>query len=308
MTELEYVKSAVADEMGAKDIAQETPGKNVASLGAQLTNKREQLGWSVAEVASHLKLAPRQIDAIEKDNYAALPTMVVTRGFIRSYAKLLGLDSTPLLAMISPTAATPPVADATLSQLSAPFSESRYRLMEPNKVTYKWFVAGALLLLLLAVGIRLDVLSTLQDALQTSTDKTTVSSTPAGNSEPSVALPPPSSATAQLADSTTASVVPPATDVSVESGAGTDVTPISNTTGNQLSMIFRQDSWVDIRGADNSVLISRLVRAGSTESFELSQPVSITIGNLAGVDVTLRGEPVDLKAVSKTNVARLNLK
>jgi cytoskeleton protein RodZ len=40
----------------------------------------------------------------------------------------------------------------------------------------------------------------------------------------------------------------------------------------------------------------------------MSQPVNIIIGNLAGVDATLRGVPVDLKAGSKTNVARLNLK
>jgi cytoskeleton protein RodZ len=78
--------------------------------------------------------------------------------------------------------------------------------------------------------------------------------------------------------------------------------------GGELSLNFRQDSWVEIKRADNTVLISRLAKAGSAETVDMSQPVNIIIGNLAGVDATLRGVPVDLKAGSKTNVARLNLK
>src|ERR1700736_2109394 len=65
--------------------------------GAQLAAQRQALNWSIEQVANQLNLAPRQIQAIEADNYAALPGMASVRGFIRAYAKLLKIDAAPLL-------------------------------------------------------------------------------------------------------------------------------------------------------------------------------------------------------------------
>lgn len=304
------------------------------SLGAQLAGKREQLGWSVPDVASHLKLAPRQIDAIEADNYAALPTMVMTRGFIRSYAKLLGLDAAALLATISPAVAAQPTVSPVHSQLSTPFSESPFHLMGRSKFAYKWLVVLAALLLLLAVAIRMDVLPGVQNAILALTEKsaaTAAASTTDGEDKASV----PAGADLQAADAAAnaaltgapagpangaavseigANAVPAntvtGTPTGVTTGTATNAAAVNPATGSggELVMNFRQDSWVEIKRADNTVLISRLVKAGTTESVDMSQPVNAIIGNLAGVDATLRGAPLDLKAGSKTNVARVTLK
>jgi cytoskeleton protein RodZ len=51
-----------------------------------------------------------------------------------------------------------------------------------------------------------------------------------------------------------------------------------------------------------------LVRAGTTETIEINEPVSVTVGNASGVDASWRGTPLDFKAAAKNNVARLNLK
>ncbi|AIY41864.1 putative membrane protein [Collimonas arenae] len=324
MSEPEQLRSESANEGHNPDnLAAQTPAStSPGTLGAQLADRREQLGWSVSEVASHLKLAPRQIEAMEADNYAALPTMVMTRGFIRSYAKLLGLDVTASLAAISPAVAAQPVRAATQGQLSTPFSESRFSLMGRTKFAYKWLVVLAVLLLLLAVAIRFDVVPGVQNALHSLTEKTAASATSAASDEGGATA----SASADAADkeenaALTATPTPapaPATaangaavsEVGVNAGA-TPVAPTASPTavsGGELSLNFRQDSWVDVKRADNTVLISRLVKAGSTETIDMSQPISIIIGNIAGVDATLRGAPLDLKAGSKTNVARLNLK
>src|SRR3954451_3829508 len=69
--------------------------------GIQLRERRQALGWTVEHVANQLNLAPRQIEAIETDNYAALPGIASIRGFIRAYAKLLKVDASPLIAMIA---------------------------------------------------------------------------------------------------------------------------------------------------------------------------------------------------------------
>ncbi|MEM4989644.1 RodZ domain-containing protein [Collimonas sp. H4R21] len=323
MSEPEQLKIADADLAGEASAVPETAGANSGqlSLGEQLAGRRQELGWSVQDVASHLKLAPRQIDAMENDNYAALPTMVMTRGFIRSYAKLLGLDATALLATISPAVTAQPTASTVHgSPLSTPFSESRFSLMGRNKFAYKWLVVLAVLLLLLAVAIRLDVIPVVQNTLQSLAEKSAAAGSAASTEDKAVAPAVETQAVETQAVDTTANAALTATPAPAASAAAVSETGVNaapaNTQvvnpatagGGELSLNFRQDSWVEIKRADNTVLISRLAKAGSAETVDMSQPVNIIIGNLAGVDATLRGVPVDLKAGSKTNVARLNLK
>ncbi len=74
-----------------------------------------------------------------------------------------------------------------------------------------------------------------------------------------------------------------------------------------LSLVLRQDSWIEIKRADGSAVVSRLARAGTTETFEIVEPVLLVVGNAAGVDATLRNAPLELKSAASSNVARINL-
>ena len=75
----------------------------------------------------------------------------------------------------------------------------------------------------------------------------------------------------------------------------------------QLVLNLRNDSWIEIHGSQ-ATLASKLYRAGSTEVFDISEPVQLIVGNASGVDATLRGTPLELLASTKNNVARINLK
>jgi cytoskeleton protein RodZ len=77
---------------------------------------------------------------------------------------------------------------------------------------------------------------------------------------------------------------------------------------NSLVLNLRQDSWVDVKRADNTTLTSRVMRAGSSETFELTGPLTVTVGNARGVDATVRGTPLDLAATTRNNVARVSIK
>lgn len=66
-------------------------------LGTALRSARESLGMDVDDAARKLCLSPRQLSALESDDFAALPSPAFTRGFIRNYARLLNLDPNPLL-------------------------------------------------------------------------------------------------------------------------------------------------------------------------------------------------------------------
>lgn len=104
-----------------------TSRQHASTPGAALAAAREAMGMSVEQVADQLKLAPRQVQAIEQGDFDALPNRAVTRGFIRAYAKAMRLDPAPLVAMVEVEGALGH-ADATVrpNKVQASFQESRF--------------------------------------------------------------------------------------------------------------------------------------------------------------------------------------
>src|SRR3982750_2873759 len=82
-----------------------------AAPGNVLATARHALDLSVSDVARHLKLSPAQVEALEAGAYERLPGPVFVRGFLRNYAKLLGIDPQPLLRSIDSQSAQPAIAD-----------------------------------------------------------------------------------------------------------------------------------------------------------------------------------------------------
>jgi len=118
------------------------PGKTLAA-------QREAMGWSVEQVADQLKLAVRQVIALEEGDYANLPGPAVVRGFVRAYAKVVKLDAAPLVAQIALD--TPAVNDssATVARRERPASFSQVRFPTHGKRASKLpYVAAAVLVLL----------------------------------------------------------------------------------------------------------------------------------------------------------------
>src|SRR5262249_35967010 len=75
--------------------------------GARLRAAREQAGLSLDQVAQQLKLAPRQVRALEEESFDELPGRTFSRGFMRNYARLLNLDAQDLLAQLPETVQAP---------------------------------------------------------------------------------------------------------------------------------------------------------------------------------------------------------
>ncbi|WP_194270546.1 helix-turn-helix domain-containing protein [Glaciimonas soli] len=297
------ITSAAEEMAGAEASAPVSDGLH--SVGAQLANARKQHGWAVEDVASQLKLAPRQIDAIEQDNYNALPTMVMTRGYIRSYAKLLGLD--PAAILPSTASATDTAGAFSSSQhggnTSRSLAQSNIPFESEGRISVKWIVVGVAVVLAAIAATQFGGLSALHSSSVASAESVESASTDkdaTGKTDDEIlanANTPPSA----VASNPQATVAVGATGVPAPTVApGAD--------NNQLSLHFKQDSWIQVKSADKKILFSGIAKADATETFSLDQPLSVVIGNISGVDATLRGEALDLKANSKTNVARLNLK
>ncbi|WP_353850579.1 helix-turn-helix domain-containing protein [Janthinobacterium sp.] len=298
--------------------------------GAQLKAQREALGWPVEQVADQLKLAPRQVIALEEGDMAALPNVAVVRGFVRAYAKVVRLDAAPLVAMIEvhPAPAQDPAAPVR-REISATFSESRFPSMtqRSSNQTPLW-IAGAVAVVVAAafgayklgyvpasllsshteketahadVGpVETTLIKPGQDLTPVQTPSVPLISgndTQPGAPAASAIAPAPAAVPrvgAPAAAATPAAVTPPAAAAAV--GA------------NALVLKVEQDSWVEIRRPGTTPLISRMVKAGSTETFDITGPATLVVGKPGVVQATLRGAKLDLPTVAGGTISRVSIK
>lgn len=130
----------------------ETFNPSMQAPGAQLAALREARGWTVEQVASQLNLAPRQVRAIESDDYPALPGMAITRGFMRSYAKLLQVDPGSLLASISGETVIVNEPATIRKAVPTTFSESHLPLRSDNRGSKTKKLGAVLIAAALGIG------------------------------------------------------------------------------------------------------------------------------------------------------------
>jgi len=69
------------------------------TLGGFFQHARERQGLSLEQVASQTRIQQRHLHALEEEDYASLPAKVFTKGFVRSYARTLGLDEDEALQL-----------------------------------------------------------------------------------------------------------------------------------------------------------------------------------------------------------------
>ncbi len=115
------------------------------SPGRQLRVARETANITLAQVASELHLSTSTIVALEDDHYEGLPSEVFVIGYLRGYARLVGVDPVPLLERyrgMQPSGLLNPVP-----------ALSKYRSKEkPSLALPMWWVVVALSLVVLIAG------------------------------------------------------------------------------------------------------------------------------------------------------------
>src|SRR3954466_15474556 len=64
----------------------------MASFGERIKREREMRGVSLEEIAESTKIGKRNLEALETEDFDKLPGGIFNKGFVRAYAKYLGLD------------------------------------------------------------------------------------------------------------------------------------------------------------------------------------------------------------------------
>lgn len=286
------------DEVATEQAAQ-------ASVGRLLRQARESRGMSVESVGAAIKLSPRQVLAIEADAYDRLLNPTYARGFIRNYASLLGLDPQSLLEQldIQHITPSPQLVERRGTGVAMPMQSPRRRWLLPLMALSVPVIAAAGLYAWFEYWPQAapsDELSSPAEPEQVPDAPPTLSEAPVEGTD-LVSTDP---AALPEGAATGASDAPGTGNVQAQTVAPVQA-PVTGQ--HRLSFTFSQDSWVEIRDAQDRILMSELNRGGGSRQIDVSYPVSIVVGNARSVKLDVDGASYDLAPSTKVDVARLRL-
>lgn len=299
------------------DVSQATePGSggadgSAASFGARLAAAREAAGLSVGEMAARLRLHVNQVRAIEAEDLAQLPEGAYVRGFVRSYARAVDLDPGPLIEDLNRKAPAPSESVVDGMTRARDFSPVRAAARERAS---RSLVLGFAVVAMVVLGV-VGWLSTRQPAPEPAPVASTPPSAPVAAEAPVPATVPadPPAPAATAGDPSASPVEAPArgTDavepVPAPASAPEPPKPAPDPTV-LLSLQFNGESWVEVTDAGGKVLVSQLAHDGDVLRPRGTPPLSVVLGAAPNVVVTVRGQALDLAAVTRANVARFTVK
>ncbi len=267
--------------------------------GSKLRQAREARNLSVADVKSALRLKEGVVEALECDDYHVLPAPIFVKGYLRSYARLVGVGEGPVLAQYQAQGPSdpPPLAPAF----------PRTKEFHPR---VPWPIVLGALSILAIVGAVLMFKSAEQEtpvtqpALESDPIEELVPE-PAAEPNPGVQAPGLSAVTksesgemlaeAEMGLQYTGEVPvnePVITDDSVEK---------------VLQLAFDGNCWTEVRDQEGKRLMYELAREGTVRNVEGVPPFSVVLGNAQVAQLKYNGEIFNFSQFVKQNVARFQL-
>jgi cytoskeleton protein RodZ len=290
------------------------------SFGQRLRTAREAKGLSRIEVAQRLRLPLRVIGRLEEDDYTGMEQGVYLRGYLSSYARLVGVPSVAAETIASQhTHAAPLVATGTTSR-------SRY-LFDRYSVSATYLILTALIVVPavwlathggleqnLARTTPLDSPTTIQVPTQVPLESAANDTgTPDASAADTTALPADASTAVASAETprqeqpVVASMAPFATQSTTPAPAQEAAASHVGTGAHSLGLKLSQASWVEVLAADGSKLEYGILPAGAERTYSGDKPLSVRLGNAEGAEVRVDGKTIDLAPFRHANVARLRV-
>ncbi len=282
-------------------------------LGARLRAAREVRGISREDMARRLRVSPTVVSDLESENWARLGASVYVRGHLKNYARMLDIPQVAVAHAVNRMGEVGPLLP------SLPAAGGSWSGRNRHAFTY---LVYALLTLMLAVPTY-----TMLNNRGINSPEPLVANVPVEFAARDSAA----DATAGEASSTLPGQVPAAVDafapVDPPMVPGTvpgvepigpmmaSMTPLAEAPPasalaegqHQLAIVFSDRSWLELLDADGRRLEYGILGAGESRQYRVSGPVSLSVGNVSAVTLSVDGERVDLGAYARQNVARLKL-
>ncbi|MDX7777478.1 DUF4115 domain-containing protein [Aeromonas hydrophila] len=291
--------------------------------GQLLRNAREQLGWTREQVASRIHLRLTLIAAIESDTYDKHTSHTFIRGYLRTYAKLVGIPEETILAAYDKLGLTPP-DNIDMQSFSR---RSRQQANDSRLKVVTWLVILVLIALSVAWWWQSTARRSAGDEALAATEMGATSNTPSATVPPAVDVADPvvapatSAAAATSADpvaSAAATTLPvdassAVATTAVATSAATATQPAADTAASepakvpQLKMSFTADCWLDVKDAKGKTLFSGLKKANDELVLEGLEPLKFIIGAPMAVNIEYQGKSIDMSRYNNGRTARLSL-
>ena len=276
------------------------------TAGGLLRQARQAQGLHIAALAASIKVSQRKLELLESDQFDQLPDATFTRALAQTVCRTLKVDASPVLALM------PPPRGHRLEEISeglnTPFRERPGRLVPGEWVSFSspllWIAA---LLVLAALAVYFMPASWLPAARERlSAETRAVSPVFVSEAASAIVIAAPASAAAQAVVET---VVPAAAEPAASAGiADVPASVFEAAAAGVLQLHANERSWVEVTDARGKSLISRLVESGEDVGLDGVMPLKVRIGNAGATKVVFRGQPLELGAFTRDNVARLELK
>ena len=295
------------NEVAAKDTP-ETPG-------SILKQARERRGIGVGDVATSLHLDESVVVAIEEGRNDELPAEPYVRGYVRGYARLVGVDAAPLTKRIKVVRRAPRgmLLPAALKPSFADRLQRHLGLLIGGIVVAVLIAAAAVLWL---VGRSYEwsfgwpFVPT--DESEPAVVRQTTESPPASTESPRVTAEPPiseaSEAPRPTTDNSDSDAGGDSDDGDAPAPAGVSENALATSVAANIGTLtfrFNENSWLEVHDASGEMIHADLGLAGRTVVVTGEAPFRILIGHAAGVELDFNGDPVALRPHTRQNVARL---
>lgn len=286
-----------------------------STAGALLKAARQKAGVHLAVLSVNLKVPVRQLEALEADQYPADQSPVFARALAASMCRHLRVDPAPILALMPMSANYLEPHGAVRHAYAAPTNLGRVRKVSGDVPTKTWCAAGAMVVLIAVLiwaphpsqWAWLQVLTAAVVTPESQPETVVTVSVPASDAAPQK--------------------VQPITDPLLVGGQGGQATPpllIPGTAGNptaetapavlsvapvpELLFSALNTSWIEVRDSQNQLLWNGVLNTGDSKRLQAPQSVSVVVGRADAIQVSFKGQPVDLKPHTKVNVARFEVK
>ena len=304
----------------------EKPKETGETLGQWLKAARESRQMTLTSVAERLNLRPSIVKDLEADNYDNIASATYVKGYVKNYARILGLEMARVDAYLAESF---PVVDAPTMQS---FSRKTTRQARDGRLMLVTYLIIFVLLALLvlwwvqksAMVADLDLSKpSVEEAAELSTLPGEPSLMPAQDPQADTGIEMPRASLSQTATEQTASeptvtesaAAEPATaeplaratqaPQALESSRTDDTAQAVDDA--ELALSLSGDCWIKVTDANGKVLVNGLKLAGKEMNVFGQAPFKVILGAPQSLTMHLNGEPIDLAKYPSGRVARLTV-
>jgi cytoskeletal protein RodZ len=272
------------------DLPAKGNGPAMGAFGDRLRREREMRGITLEEITESTKISRRHLEALEGEHFDQLPGGVFNKGFVRAYARFLGIDGDQAVADYSAASNEQPEAE---DKFPLEIHEQPKRNLNPRRSHLPLVFAIAALVGVL-VGYAFWAKS------RPHTNESAAGSTQ--HAPPAAATTaPPANAPVPAAESTTPAREATAASSPSEPAQAAPEKPVKPEKVFVVQVKAKEDSWVSIV-ADGKSVMERVLTAEKNKKIKAGKTLILRTGNAGGIEVSFNG--VSLGSLGNENQPR----